>query len=599
MNKDLNSVVQIIVQKAPPSYKHMVAGTGWFPKHEKASEGTLITNAHVVNGARAVYIRLPCSHSTDIKAFVKGVSTDLDIAVLEVKDNHLSQLKSILKERYGDSTIPRLQIGDSDAFLAAKPEEQQVIARGNPLGNEYQNMTGGRLSGLKHAHEQLYLVTDASINPGNSGGPSLNTAGHVIGMNTMKVNNATEINMLIPSNRISRVFTELVDNTINEQQVHKWMAMAKMAFARRLKSQGEPTDDQIQHVAQNWDIDMDIVQLASAWEEHKLGGNKKVSGEVVPVTFSDFYMKHCYQKEAAHNLVSTIMDHVENDNIQAIHQMRSKGFQNFTCGTCHLCASGAHSTHVAATNFNNIKSNVPPRVLHYPRLAFRMSNSTGKPTLNHYGNPEGVSSGVIVSDVVKKGLMDRTGLKKYDFVYKITTPTGSYDIDNYGETWMPKLQVSLPVNDIIHRANFGDQVQIHIVRGIEKETLHMDYTYLKDEFKPSVRSLDSLQDMPLQKQVVKLGGMTMTPLRLNHVMQYKMRLGKYLNPHKQNDFKIVVMDVDTDTPAFHSRDIIPGDILKMVNQEKVADSWTGFITQMKSIKKTAFFETERGSVLIL
>ena len=59
------------------------------------------------------------------------------------------------------------------------------------------------------------------------------------------------------------------------------------------------------------------------------------------------------------------------------------------------------------------------------------------------------------------------------------------------------------------------------------------------------------------------------------------------------------MDVDTDTPAFHSRDIVPGDVLKMVNQEKVADSWKGFITQMRGIKKTAFFETERGSVLIL
>jgi S1-C subfamily serine protease len=578
----------------------MVAGTGWFPKHEKATEGTLITNAHVVNGARAVYIRLPCSHSTDIKAFVKGVSTDLDIAVLQVKDKHLTQLKSILQERYGDSTIPRLEIGDSDAFLAAKPEEQQVIARGNPLGNEYQNTTGGRLSGLKHAHEQLYLVTDASINPGNSGGPALNTAGHVIGMNTMKVNNATEINMLIPSNRISRVFPELVDNSVNEKQVQKWMSMAKMAFARVHMKGEEPTDKQLQHVAKHMDMDTDLIKLDTAWTEHKLGGMKKVSGEVMPVTFSDFYMKHCYKTEGAHELMSTIVDHIELDNIQAIHQMRSKGFQNFTCDKCayDLCGTN-RKKNPRVMNFNNIKANVPPRVLHYPRLAFRMSNSTGAPTLKHYGNPEGVSSGVIVSDVVKKGLMDRTGLKKYDFVYKITTPTGSYDIDNYGETWMPKLQVSLPVNDIIHRANFGDNVQIHIVRDTEKKTLPMEYSYLKDEFKPSVRSLDSLQDMPLTKQVVKLGGMTMTPLRLNHVMQYKMQLGKYLNPHKQNDFKIVIMDVDTDTPAFHSRDIVPGDILKMVNQEKVADSWKGFITQMKSIKKTAFFETERGSVLIL
>lgn len=594
MNKDLNSVVQIIVQRAPPSYKHMVAGTGWFPKHENANEGTLITNAHVVNGARAVYIRLPCSHSIDIKAYVKGVSTDLDIAVLEVKDAHLHQLKSILKKQYGDDTIPRLTIGDSDAFLAAKPEDQQVLARGNPLGNEYQSLTGGRLSGLKHAHEQLYIVTDAAINPGNSGGPAINKDGHVIGMNTMKVNNATEINMLIPSNRIVRVFPELLNNSINEQQVQKWMSMARMSFARVHKESDEPTEEQLQHVAKHMDINMDIVKLDAVWKDHKLGGMKRSGSDVVPVSFSDFYMKHCYKKEGAHQLLATIMDHIENENIQAIHQMRSRGFQEFTC---EECAHGSCAT--SMNTFNNIKTNVPPRVLHYPRLAFKTSNSSGAPTLNHYGNPADVTSGVIVSDVVKKGLMDRSGIQKYDFIHKITTPDGTFDIDNYGETWMPTLQVSLPINDIIHRVNFGSIVQIHIVRGTEKKILNMEYTFLKDKFKPNVRSLDSLQDMPLTKQVVKVGGMTMTPLRLNHVMQYRMRLAHYLNPHKQNEFKIVVMDIDTDTPAFHSRDIIPGDVINMVNQEKTADSWEGFVNQLKSIKKTAFFETERGSVLIL
>ena len=575
----------------------MVAGTGWFPIHEKANEGTLITNAHVVNGARAVYIRLPCSHSTDIKAYVQGVSTDLDIAVLEVKGPHLQQLKSILKERYGDDTIPRLTIGDSDAFLAAKPEDQQVLARGNPLGNEYQSLTGGRLSGLKHAKEQLYIVTDAAINPGNSGGPALNSAGHVIGMNTMKVRQATEINMLIPSNRISRVFPELMDNSVNEQQVNRWMSMARLAFARAHRNGEEPTEEEVDHVAKHMDINMDVIKLEATWNEHKLGGMKRSGGEVLPVSFSDFYMKHCYKKEGAHELVDFITKHIEEDNIQAIHQMRSKGFQNFTCDDCAMGSCKKDSNKSLAFQQLRYKSNVPPRVLHYPRLAFRTSNSTGAPTLKHYGSPEGVSAGVIVSDVVKRGLMDRSGLKKYDFIYKITTPEGSFDIDNYGETWMPALQVSLPINDIIHRTAFGNKVQIHIIRGQEKQTLDMDYTFLKDEFKPHVRSLDSLQDMPLTKQIVKVAGMTMTPLRLNHVVQYK--LAPYMNPHKQNDFKIVVMDVDTDTPAFHSRDIVPGDVLKMVNQQKVADSWTGFIQQLKSIHQTAFFETERGSVLIL
>ena len=241
---------------------------------------------------------------------------------------------------------------------------------------------------------------------------------------------------------------------------------------------------------------MDVIKLEATWNEHKLGGMKRSGGEVVPVSFSDFYMKHCYKSEGAHELMSTIVNHIEEDNIQAIHQMRSKGFQSYKCENCA-------SAGIACSSQKLYKSNVPPRVLHYPRLAFRTSNSTGAPALKHYGSPEGVSAGVIVSDVVKGGLMDRSGLQKYDFIYKITTPHGSYDIDNYGETWMPNLQVSLPMNDTIHRAQFWrHRTDSYCTRTREEDPRHGIYLS-QGRIQAAHPFIRLLQDMPLTRQIVK------------------------------------------------------------------------------------------------
>ena len=79
-HRELNSVVQIIATQSKPAFSHMVAGSGWFPADYE--EGIIITNAHVVNGSEAIFIRMPCAHTTDVRVYVRGISTDLDIAVL-------------------------------------------------------------------------------------------------------------------------------------------------------------------------------------------------------------------------------------------------------------------------------------------------------------------------------------------------------------------------------------------------------------------------------------------------------------------------------------------------------------------------------------
>ena len=103
-----------------------------------------------------------------------------------------------------------------------------MFARGYPLGTEYQQVTDGRISGIKHAREQEYIVTTATINPGNSGGPAVNEEGNVIGINSMKINGAEGINMIIPSNRILRMLPHLMNNSENEKELERVIQAAQI-----------------------------------------------------------------------------------------------------------------------------------------------------------------------------------------------------------------------------------------------------------------------------------------------------------------------------------------------------------------------------------
>jgi len=609
MDQDLNAVVQIICTQAKPAFSHMVAGTGWFPNHEVVNrvvpEGILITNAHVVNGAQAVFIRMPCAHTTDIQVSVRSISTDMDIAVLQLDTNGLKQVKSLLQQRYGDDTIPTLRIDDSDKLF--RETDQSILVRGNPLGTEYQQFTRGTVSGLKHAHEQLYIVHNGNINPGNSGGPALNESGNAVGINTMKATNADLISMMIPSNRLVRALGVMMDNSDNERQIKQWVAVAQAAYAKQ-----NPTHEQINQVANTMlHSTVDIDTVLEAWDEHAIGGYKRLrNGNVEKVRFADWYQKYVHNVPGSHSLLKKTLTHIENDEIDAVHEMRRTGFDKHYCDV-HNMRAESHDSHSAqcmqkpaaiGKPIDVSAMDIPPRVVHYPWLAFRTSNSTGAPTLAHYGNPPNVSSGVVVSDVIEGGLMHRSGLQKDDFIYKVTNADGkSYDIDNYGESWEEKLSVSLPIADLVHRNNFGSVVHLHVVRMLDetshKMTLPVEYNCLDHKYAKPIRQLDSLQDMALARQVAKIAGITVTPLRLNHVMQFT--LGQYLDPHKQNQFKIVVQDLEVRSPAFQSKSIVPGDVLKTVNDMPVPGSWNDFVSMMQGVKNTVKLETERGITLIL
>jgi serine protease Do len=140
------------------------------------SEGDIVTNAHVVDGATEITIKL--ADETEYSGKLIGVGKGIDIAVIRVKE--LAGMEPLkISRRYNG------EIGN------------HVVALGSPLGLE-NTVTIGIISGLDRSftlQDYEYVETyqiSAPISPGSSGGPLLDrTTGEVIGINSAKVNSET------------------------------------------------------------------------------------------------------------------------------------------------------------------------------------------------------------------------------------------------------------------------------------------------------------------------------------------------------------------------------------------------------------------------
>ncbi|MCU0570665.1 MAG: trypsin-like peptidase domain-containing protein [Oculatellaceae cyanobacterium Prado106] len=160
------------------------------------ANGTILTNAHVVDNADRVTVTL-----TDGRKFegeVRGVDEVTDLAVVKINSPGGGFPISVL----GDSD--QVQVGD------------WAIAVGNPLGLD-NTVTLGIVSTLKRPSATAgipdkrldFIQTDAAINPGNSGGPLVNERGDVIGINTAIRANAMGIGFAIPINKAKEIMPVL------------------------------------------------------------------------------------------------------------------------------------------------------------------------------------------------------------------------------------------------------------------------------------------------------------------------------------------------------------------------------------------------------
>jgi len=176
----------------PPEPFQQGTGSGFII----STDGRIITNAHVVEGADKVTVTL-----TDGRSFegsVVGTDKVTDVAAIKIDAQNM----------------PAVVLGNTDELSPG----QWAIAIGNPLGLD-NTVTAGIISALGRSSSEVgipdkrvqFIQTDAAINPGNSGGPLLNDQGEVIGMNTAIRKDAQGLGFAIPVETFNRIAAQLFE----------------------------------------------------------------------------------------------------------------------------------------------------------------------------------------------------------------------------------------------------------------------------------------------------------------------------------------------------------------------------------------------------
>ena len=160
-------------------------------------DGYIVTNNHVVSGAKEIIVSLPDGRSLKGKLIGADELTDLAVVKVEAKD------------------LPTAKFGNSDQIVVGEP----AIAIGNPMGLEFQgSVTSGVVSAVNRtldiSDKLVKLIqTDAAINPGNSGGALVNADGEVIGINSAKLaaSGVEGMGFAIPTNTVQNIIDEIMN----------------------------------------------------------------------------------------------------------------------------------------------------------------------------------------------------------------------------------------------------------------------------------------------------------------------------------------------------------------------------------------------------
>jgi len=152
-----------------------------------------LTNAHVVQGAKRILVKLGDKREFEAKILGKDTPTDIAVLKIAVQEN-----------------LPTIGLGDSDHLQVG----EWVMAVGNPFGLD-NSVSSGIVSGkgrhIGEAYDRL-IQTDAPLNPGSSGGPLINLNGQVVGINKAIVSDtggSIGISFATPINSVKEILPQL------------------------------------------------------------------------------------------------------------------------------------------------------------------------------------------------------------------------------------------------------------------------------------------------------------------------------------------------------------------------------------------------------
>ncbi len=209
------------------------------------SDGVILTNAHVVEGASEVTVTLPDGRTFTGK--VLGGDPLTDVAVVKVVA----------------SKLPVAPLGDSDKV---RPGEW-AIAIGNPLGLD-NTVTAGIISAIQRTNavgegqRVPYIQTDAAVNPGNSGGPLINDRGQVIGINTaIRQAPGAGLSFAIPINVARKIAAQILERGYAS---HPYIGVRLQALTPQLAQEINATTSQCRLPEINGVVVVDVMANSPA-----------------------------------------------------------------------------------------------------------------------------------------------------------------------------------------------------------------------------------------------------------------------------------------------------------------------------------------------
>src|SRR3954447_17935137 len=227
-------------------------------------DGLVLTNAHVVNGARD--IRLSDTEGRTTEARLLGIDPDTDLALLRADAARI---------------LAFALLGDSKKLRRG----QIAIAIGNPLGFE-STVTAGVISALGRSLRATsgrmiedVIQTDAALNPGNSGGPLVSPRGEVIGINTAIIQGAQGICFAVAANTANHELGELVRHG-HVRRAYIGISAQQTAIPRRLQLAAGLTQSTAATITES-------VQGGAANRAGLLSGDMIVRLDGQPVTGAD------------------------------------------------------------------------------------------------------------------------------------------------------------------------------------------------------------------------------------------------------------------------------------------------------------------------
>ncbi len=196
-----DTVVEIVTENIQESQfygKYVTSGAG--SGVIISTDGYIITNNHVIDGANSIYVRT--TNGTEYKATTVGTDEESDIGVIKIDAKEL----------------PYATLGNSDDIKLG----EEVIAIGNPLGSLGGTVTNGIISALNReitidGNKMQLLQTNAAVNPGNSGGGLFNMRGHLIGIVNAKSSSSSSattiegLGFAIPINHAQNIAADLIE----------------------------------------------------------------------------------------------------------------------------------------------------------------------------------------------------------------------------------------------------------------------------------------------------------------------------------------------------------------------------------------------------